>query len=163
SIIFCTSSSDATLATTPTAAPPASLISLTTRSSPACAMSDATTRAPSLANSLAMASPMPDAAPVMTATFPSSLIIPASSLTCVGSVRGGAHRCRGLRLVGVFHCRGLVQFSRVAAQKTDHDPENVGFGDDAHHASVLHHRQSADLVRQHQARDVVQFRIGRHR
>ena len=55
-----------------TALPPAALISPVT-SLTASATSQATTAAPALANIRAAARPLPDAAPVMMATFPSSI------------------------------------------------------------------------------------------
>src|SRR5438094_10590877 len=58
------------------ARPPPASICLTVSAAPARLISATTTRAPSLANSLALARPIPDPAPVMTATRSLSFILP---------------------------------------------------------------------------------------
>src|SRR4051794_27232778 len=62
----------------PTIVPPLSLIAATAASSRAPFQSPATTLAPSAAKSVAIASPIPEPAPVITATFPCSRIVSPS-------------------------------------------------------------------------------------
>ena len=68
-----------TLVRLATASPPAAVISATTSSTPS-PRSLRTRRAPSAAKSLAWAAPSPCPAPVMMATFPSS--VPMSAFSC---------------------------------------------------------------------------------
>src|ERR1700735_4894083 len=65
-----------------TALPPAALICAATASTPATLMSPSTTDTPSSASRIAVALPMPVAAPTMTATLPFKPRI-RSSLLCV--------------------------------------------------------------------------------
>src|SRR5215204_5425052 len=71
-IMRCASSAIETSPTTVTHSRPRESRSSRRRSSPAASMSVATSRAPSVANTSTVARPMPLAAPVMTADFPTS-------------------------------------------------------------------------------------------
>src|SRR5215831_13893670 len=85
SIIALTSSSELTSAFWKTALPPFSLHSRTTDSPPATLRSATTTEAPSWENRIAVARPIPLAAPVITATLFSSLRISAAPRGCLAT------------------------------------------------------------------------------
>ena len=102
--------------------PPAWLISLATSSSASLRRAAMTTLAPSAANSLAMAAPTPEFAPVTTATLPSSLLMMVPLL--LGRARRPATcpRCdpgrptgRSVEDAGQVSCKFLAGGSRLSA------------------------------------------------
>ena len=87
STIACTAAASVTSVSTKIASPPASSIVRTVSSPPSTAMSATTTFAPSAANACADALPMPELAPVTSATLPSNRPAIRDYLTHSGSRR----------------------------------------------------------------------------
>src|SRR5258708_34837197 len=97
------------------ALPPSASICLTT-SAPGCSgISPNAAAAPSWANSLAVASPSPDAPPVMIATLPSSLPIICFSWWC----RCGWRRCAAWSLCGPA-CGEVVRSHALRCEQDVH-------------------------------------------
>src|SRR5688572_1881124 len=96
--MICVWSGSVTSTATAIASPPASVMSLAVASAPARSRSQAATRAPAEAKAKADAAPMPDAAPVTSATLPVRFgICPPESLLqneqIIQLLFGGAQRC----------------------------------------------------------------------
>src|SRR5262245_15590009 len=143
------SPSSVTSSRTKRASPPCALISAATACPSASRMSPMTTRAPSRANSRASLAPMPRAPPLMSATFPASLMVTSLS-RCPGrsAVRGAGGPGQigpapvpvRRALVGVRNAKHDVLLERFSV---DHESDREAFAREA--ARERHATQVQDV------------------